>query len=135
MGRPSPSRVLVADDDAEMVAAVAVVLERLGFEVIRAFSGADLVDQLVIQGPFDLIVSDVSMPWMDGLKALRSIRAAGLDTPVIIMTALRDQRIPDLVRALGPRAVLLRKPFDLDDLEAAVTALSSPAARTAASTS
>jgi DNA-binding response OmpR family regulator len=124
----------VADDDAEMVAAVAVVLERLGFEVIRAFSGADLVDQLVTQGPFDLIVSDVSMPWMDGLKALRSIRATGLETPVIIMTALRDQRIPDLVRALGPRAVLLRKPFDLDEFEAAVAGLRSPAAPTAAST-
>jgi DNA-binding response OmpR family regulator len=127
----SASRVLVADDDPEMLAAVSAVLERLGFEVTRALSGADLVDQIVTEEPFDLIVSDVSMPWMDGLKALRSFRAAGLDTPVILMTALRDQRIPDLVRALGPRAVLLRKPFDFDELEAAIAALTSPAQPTA----
>jgi len=42
---------------------------------------------------------------------------------VIVMTALREARIADLVSALGPQASLLLKPFGLDDLDAAVTAL------------
>ena len=116
-------RVLVVDDDPEMLASVADALSRLGFEVTRASSGGELMDRLVTERPFDLIVSDVSMPWMDGLKTLRSVRTAGLATPVIVMTALREARIADLVSALGPDASLLLKPFGLDDLDAAVTAL------------
>jgi CheY-like chemotaxis protein len=106
-----------------MLEAVAVALARLGFEVVRADSGAALVDRLATEGPFDLIVSDISMPWMDGLKTLRSMRTAGLGTPIIVMTALKDQHIPTQAQALGPNAVLLRKPFELDELEAAVAIL------------
>lgn len=124
------ARVLVADDDPAMLGAVADALARRGFEVVRAESGAELVDQLANEGPFDLIVSDISMPWMDGLKTLRSIRTAGVATPVIVMTALRGQQIPAQVRALGANAMLLRKPFALDELDAVVTSLLSPATPT-----
>ncbi len=117
------ARVLVADDDPAMLGAVADALVRLGYDVARADGGAGLVDQLATAGPFDLIVSDISMPWMDGVKALRSMRTAGLATPVVVMTALKDEQIPAQVRALGPNAILLRKPFELDELEAAVATL------------
>jgi CheY-like chemotaxis protein len=116
-------RVLVADDDPEMLAAVAAALARLGCDVVQVQSGAGLVDRLAGEGPFDLIVSDISMPWMDGLKTLRSVRTAGVATPVIMMTALGDPQIPTGVQALGSNAILLRKPFELDQLEAAVTTL------------
>lgn len=111
-----------------MLGAVADVLERLGDEVVRAGSGAELVDRLATDGPFDLIVTDISMPWMDGLKALRSMRTAGLATPVIVMSALGDEQIPDQVRALGSKSVFLRKPFGLEELQAAVARLIAPAA-------
>jgi CheY-like chemotaxis protein len=119
-------RVLVADDDPELLAAVADALKRLGHDVVQVESGAGLVNRLANEGPFDLIVSDISMPWMDGLKALSSMRTAGVATPVIVMTALRDQQIPAQVQALGLNVVLLRKPFELDELEAAVATLVSP---------
>jgi CheY-like chemotaxis protein len=117
------ARVLVADDDPAMLCAVADVLARLGCDVWRAESGADLVDHLASEGLFDLIVSDISMPWIDGLRTLRCMRTAGLATPIIVMTALKDQQIPDQVRTLGPNAILLRKPFELDELEAAIEKL------------
>ena len=60
------------------------------------------------------------MPWMSGLQAIRSTRAAGLPTSVIVMTALADPRIPAQVKALGANAILLRKPFELTELEAAL---------------
>ena len=83
--------MLVADDDPDMLAVLTDALERLGYEVVQVESGAGLVDQLANEGPFDLIVSDISMPWMDGLKALRSVRTAGVATPVIVMTGLTDR--------------------------------------------
>lgn len=113
------ARVLVADDDADMLAAVSDALSSLGFEVRSVDNGAGLIDCLATDGPFDLLVTDISMPWMDSLKTLRSIRTAGVTTPVIVITALTDAQIPSRVQALGANAILLRKPFDLDELAAA----------------
>jgi len=114
-----PARVLVADDDADMLTAVSDAMASLGFDVLSVDSGAGLIDCLANDGPFDLIVTDISMPWMDSLKALRSIRSAGITTPVIVITALTDVQIPNRVQALGANAILLRKPFDLDELAVA----------------
>ena len=97
----SRARVLVADDDPQLLDAVADALTRLGADVVRASSGAELIEQLANAGPFDLVVTDIGMPWMSGLQAIRSTRAAGLATSVIVMTALTDPRIPAQVQALG----------------------------------
>lgn len=112
-----PVRVLVADDDPDMLRTVADALDRLGTTVVRAESGGELIEKLVDEGPFALVVTDVGMPWMSGIQAMYAVRHAGLETPVIIMTALADARIPEDVQRLGARAVLLRKPFDLAALE------------------
>lgn len=118
-----PARVLVADDDPDMLAAVSDALASLGFDVLGVENGAGLIDRLAMDGPFDLIVTDISMPWMDSLKTLRSIRTAGVTTPVVVMTALTDEQIPARVQALGANAVLLRKPFGLDELASAAQRL------------
>jgi len=119
---PNP-RVLVADDDHDMLRAVSDALARLGYDVTCATSGAELVDQLATEGPFDLIVTDFAMPWMDGLKTMRSMRTAGVATPVILMTAISTDDLAGEVSALGTNAALLRKPFDFDALEQAVTSV------------
>jgi CheY-like chemotaxis protein len=119
----SGARVLVADDDLQLLDAVSEAFTQLGADVVGAASGADLIEQLATAGPFDLVVTDISMPWMSGLQAIRSTRAAGLSTSVIVMTALSDPRIPAQVKALGANAVLLRKPFELSELEAAASTL------------
>jgi CheY-like chemotaxis protein len=117
------ARVLVADDDPQLLDAVTEAFTRLDADVVRASSGADLIEQLATAGPFDLVVTDISMPWMSGLQAIRSTRAAGLPTSVIFMTALSDPRIPAQVKALGSNAVLLRKPFELGELASAAEML------------
>jgi DNA-binding response OmpR family regulator len=115
--------VLVADDDPLLLATVADALMLAGATVSRAASGAELIEQLGNEGPFDLVVTDISMPWMNGLQAIQAVRAAGLGTPVIVMTALTDERLPSQIRALGENALLLRKPFDLAQLVAAASTL------------
>jgi DNA-binding response OmpR family regulator len=116
-------RVLVADDDSQLLDTVREVLTRLDADVVRASSGGDLIEQLATAGPFDLVITDIGMPWMSGLQAMRSTRAAGLATPVIVMTALKDPRIPAQVTSLGANVVFLRKPFGLSELTAAASAL------------
>jgi len=111
-------RVLVADDDAAMLALVATAMERLGFSVCRAEDGNELLQALASSGPFDLFVTDISMPWMTGLQVAHSARAAGLMTPVIVMTALPIDAVE--VNTLGGHVVLLRKPFGLTQLVSAV---------------
>jgi len=112
----SGARVLVADDDPLLLESVADALATLGADVIRANSGEELVEQLANEGPFDLVVTDVSMPWMSGLTAIHAARSAGISQAVIVMTAREDERIPAQVQALGPDAAFLRKPFGLAEL-------------------
>jgi len=117
------ARVLVADDDPLLLATVADALTYLGANVTSAASGAELIEQMANEGPFDLVVTDISMPWMNGLQAMQAARTAGLGTSVIFITALADERISAQVRALGENALLLRKPFDLSQLVAAASEL------------
>lgn len=111
--------VLIADDDAVTLAIVAQTLQQLGYTVTLADDGDELLQQIAEHGPFDVLVTDISMPWMTGLQVAHSVRAAGLATPLVVMTALALE--PDVVDSLGPCAVLLRKPFGARQLAAAVT--------------
>lgn len=113
------AEILIADDDLQLLGALSESLRQLGAHVVCARDGGELIEALE-EGPYDLIVTDVSMPWMTGLQATHSARYAGLETPILVITALTDPKIDDVVAALGPRARLLRKPFDLESFEAAV---------------
>ncbi len=113
-------RILVADDDPDVLESVADTLERAGTSVVRVTDGCDLLAEMADGGPFDAIVTDIAMPWMNGLQATHSARYAGLATPIVVMTALQDASIPDSVRALGRNAVLLRKPFTARQLRSAL---------------
>lgn len=113
-------RVLIADDDLHILETTAEAVEAFGAEVVRAASGAELIERLSAGGLFDLILTDISMPWISGLQVIHTARAAGIHTPVIVMTALKDASIAQQVDRLAYGAVLLRKPFALDHLQSAV---------------
>ena len=113
-------RALVADDDAEMLSVVATALRQFGADVVAVTSGGELLEKIANDGAFDVIVTDISMPWMSGLHVMHSARTAGLPVPVVVMTALRDPTLPEQVASLGVRAELLHKPFSIDELYAAL---------------
>lgn len=112
------ARILIAEDAPDMLETLCDALTRAGASVVRAANGVELVEKLAREGPFALIITDIAMPWVNGLQAMSLARNAGVAPAVIVMTALKDERIPAQVRALGAHAVLLRKPFELDELEA-----------------
>ncbi|HRI49633.1 MAG TPA: response regulator [Pseudomonadota bacterium] len=113
-------RTIVADDDPAILDLVTKDLESMGLEVMRADNGVMLIELVANQGPFDLIITDISMPWMSGLQVAMSARNAGVRTPVIVMTGLRDDDLMRQVGNLGEQTVLLRKPFDLAELHGAL---------------
>ena len=116
-------RILIADDDPDIVQFVRVNLELEGFEVVTAADGKQALDS-VIEHPPDLVLLDIMMPEMDGLSALRRMRAhpAAANTSVILLTAraLPDDRVAGL--ELGADDYVT-KPFDVSELMARVKAV------------
>ncbi len=102
--------VLLLDDDISVLMAYARVLERAGFTVVRRSSGAD-VGRIVGLGTFDAVVTDISMPGIDGTEVLRMVRERDPDVPVILMTGAGDLRTA--AKAVELRAMrYLLKPVD-----------------------
>ncbi len=118
-----PERILVADDDPDILQFVRVNLELEGFEVDVAHDGKEAIAK-VMASPPDLVLLDVMMPEMDGLTALRRLRMhpAATNTSVILLTA---KTLPeDRVRGLELGADdYVTKPFDVDELMARVKAV------------
>ncbi|HBS49540.1 MAG TPA: DNA-binding response regulator [Rhodobacteraceae bacterium] len=114
-------RILIVEDDSETRAWVAKGLTEAGFTVETAPDGRDGL-YLATDGGFDLIVLDRMLPHLDGLSVLKSLRAAGFSTPVILLTAL--DAVDERVRGLRAGADdYLVKPFAFDELHARAEAL------------
>ncbi len=105
--------ILVADDDVELLDSMVTLLSDAGATVTSATTGADLLEQVVEKGPFDLLITDDSMPWMTGYQVLCSMREAGLEVPVIMITGLANPSLIDRLKSFGKLVTLLRKPFDV----------------------
>jgi two-component system OmpR family response regulator len=109
-------RLLVVEDDNSTRDYVANGFAELGWTVERQADGRDGLE-LARQGPFDLIILDRNLPGLDGIELLKTIRAAGVETPVIILSAIAqvDERVKGL-RAGGDDYVT--KPFHFSELHA-----------------
>lgn len=90
--RAAAETVLVVDDDARLRHLVDVILSGAGFHVVTAEDGDGIVD-LVRMHRVDLVCLDLKMPRVDGIAALRALRAAGEEVGVIILTAAGDEQL------------------------------------------
>jgi two-component system cell cycle response regulator len=116
-----PPRVLVADDDADILAMVSTLLRREGYEVLQAANGLEALAQARSAAP-DLLLLDVSMPDMDGYAVCRELRAAEHDPPPVIFLTARIET-QDRVAGLDAGAVdYVVKPFSGAELRARVRA-------------
>jgi two-component system OmpR family response regulator len=125
-------KVLVAEDDAETLDYVQRGLRELGHAVVSATSGGEALF-LATTESFDVMVLDRMLPALDGLAVLRSLRAAGVTTPVLMLTALA--RVEDRVEGLEAGADdYLVKPFAFTELGARLNAILRRPASVAAET-
>jgi len=116
------AKVAIADDDAESLDLLGDILFSPTTEIYKAASGAELAVLLAESGPFDLIVTDVDMPWMNGIAAIKSARASGIQAPVLVISGISRPGLPAEVDSLG-NAKFLRKPIEVSALRRAVSEL------------
>lgn len=109
-------RVLIIDDDIGLSRMVAILLRHQSFDVDVANSGDDGLALLATQ-QYDGVVLDLRMPGKDGRTVYREMRAAGIQSPVLILSAYDAARASD---ELGSQAYL-DKPFEPDELVLRVT--------------
>lgn len=114
-------RVLVVEDDDRLADYIARGLIEQNFTVDRAETGRDGLF-LATESRHDLVILDRMLPGMDGMAVLRALRAAGVHTPVIVLSALADTN--DRIEGLTAGADdYLGKPFSFAELLARVHAL------------
>lgn len=114
-------KILIVEDDTATAAYLSKGLGEAGYAIDRAADGRDGLF-LASEGGFDLIVADRMLPGLDGLAMVSALRAAGIDTPVLILSALGsvDHRVDGLQAGADDYLV---KPFSFAELSARCEAL------------
>jgi two-component system response regulator MprA len=111
--QPSPAAVVVVvDDDPSLVETLERLLCAEGYRVEGFTDPTAALDRLRAQAPPDLVIADCIMPGITGVELRDALSDAGVEVPVLLMTALSD---PGFCVHLGD-AVVLSKPFLIDDL-------------------
>jgi len=110
-------RVLVVDDEPHITHVVGLKLTNSGYDVEQAHDGEEALD-LAVQGGFDLLISDLQMPYLDGVELAKALfqRSVCRDLPIILLTArgyavgesdLEQTNIVDLLtKPFSPRRIL-----------------------------
>ncbi len=110
-------RVLVAEDDPDLRLMVGRMLSRLGHDAEIVADGEALLRRAA-DGPPDAVLSDIGMPWCDGLRAGARLRRELPGLRVVLMTG--DSSLAEEARRAGFTRVL-SKPFSLEELEGALS--------------
>jgi DNA-binding response OmpR family regulator len=117
------ARILVADDSETILLLLRTRLEMEGHEVVTAVDGQEVVDAVSrSKTPLDILLLDAMMPRKSGIDALRELRAAGTDTPALIVSAHTEGGNGDEHADLEI-AGYIAKPIDFDQLFAKIAEL------------
>lgn len=110
------AKILTVDDSASIRLTTRVTLSNAGYTVTEAVDGLDGLNKLQA-GEFDLVITDLNMPNMDGLTMIRELRKLPAHTgvPVIFLTTESDGEIKAQAKAAGATG-WLTKPFDPESL-------------------
>ncbi|MDB5654542.1 MAG: response regulator receiver protein [Tardiphaga sp.] len=113
-------RILIADDEESMRVLVARAVALDGHEIVTAQDGAEALEILADQdGAFDLLLTDIKMPVMDGIALALAVARDFPEVIILLMTGFADQR----ERASGLNAIVhdvVTKPFSVADIRTAV---------------
>lgn len=118
---PSALHALVVEDDAQLSALLVKQLGGLGYAVTAVSDGRAAITALG-EARYDVVLLDRMLPVIEGVEVLRRIRAEGIETPVILLTALglTNERVEGLDAGADDYIV---KPFEIDELNARIRAV------------
>lgn len=114
------SKILIIEDEPNMVIGIRDSLEFEGYQVISAQDGNDGLNKALTEKP-DLILLDVMLPVMSGLDVCRELRGKGIEIPIIMLTA-RSQEIDKVVGLEIGADDYVTKPFSIRELQARIRA-------------
>ena len=113
--------ILIVDDDTGLLDQLKTALTKKQYEVDIAENGEQALDK-IFDVPYDLVLLDIMLPRMDGLSVLNEVRKAGIDMPILMLTARSD--VQDRVKGLDHGADdYLAKPFSMAELMARIRAM------------
>ncbi len=116
---PEPARVLIVDDEPSVCRSIEKVLTRMGHRTTTAFSASAALESLQADQDFDLIVTDLMMPQVNGIELLKIAKARWPKIPVLVITGFASIASAVEATQLGA-ANYLAKPFTPEELQAAV---------------
>lgn len=112
-------RILIADDDHEIVQLITESLEDEGYEVLKAYNGKEVI-QTIENQKLSLIILDIMMPEMDGLEVCRKVRN-DIAIPIILLSA-KDRELDKIIGLEVGADDYITKPFSINELIARVSA-------------
>jgi two-component system, cell cycle sensor histidine kinase and response regulator CckA len=116
------ARVVLADDEPLVRSTLRELLEEAGCDVTAVASGEALLETLALRPMPDVIVTDLAMPGLDGIKLVQTLEATCPGCPILLITGFSGQDISSAFTGQS-RHVLLRKPFTADELLTAMQGL------------
>ncbi|MBT3601978.1 MAG: response regulator [Candidatus Latescibacteria bacterium] len=99
--------ILIVDDEKVMHTMLSAFISELGHQSHSAYNGADAFQTIQDQS-FDLVLTDVKMPGMDGLELLEKIRKHTPDLPVVVITGHGDPEMSDKAKVLGAHDFIIK---------------------------
>ena len=115
-------KVLVVEDDRELNRAVCIYLNQNGYEAVGCLSAEEAYDQMYGGNVFDVILSDIMMPVVDGFELAKTVRELDAEIPIMFMTARDDFAAKQRGFRAGVDDYMV-KPIDLDELNLRIGAL------------
>ena len=116
MEKQTTLRVLVVDDSADIAQMLVVILRRAGYEAIMSMSATEALE-LATQTDFDLVISDIGMPIMDGYELAKALRALPRYNKIPMIAVTGFAQYDDRERALDAGFnVHMKKPLDYTSL-------------------
>ncbi|MEM1157974.1 MAG: response regulator [Verrucomicrobiota bacterium] len=117
-------RIMIIDDSDATRASIECVLIALGHHVVSVENGVEAVKQLQQQDPFDLLITDIFMPEMDGIEVIEKSKQQFPDMKIIAISAggmgIQGQEMLNIASDLGAEKIV-KKPFSNDEISEAVT--------------
>ncbi len=117
-GHHRKKKILAVDDDGLVRKSLEIFLKEAGYEPTVAGSGSEALE-LLVRKHFDLLITDIRMPEMDGLQVIQAVREYCREMkkpgiPEVVLTAYNDAAVKESAERLGVREFVL-KPFRLED--------------------
>jgi len=117
-GQAISRRILVAEDNKALQDVVSRILDFMGFEVALAGNGVEALS-LFLENSFDLVLTDLEMPIMDGWSLTHCIKERSPTTPVVLMTGADRETVLKKVKS-APIDSVIFKPFLINDFQSTV---------------